>query len=230
MRRIDSTYDRRERYVLHVMAALVASLLVVIAAVRWWPLPSDDAPPGMVFDVRGQEVITLEEVVPTRQQMRRPPPPAPLVPVVVPDEVVLEEYDLELVDNYLPVEDPGDDETFVEGDVVGTQATMASAEVGPKPVRIVEPEYTKDARKKKIRAEVVIEVLVNARGRVEQARILERYLLGKKKTDPKKLVPTLGFGLEEAALAAAEGWMFRPARQNGKPVRSFFVFTLSFGI
>ena len=229
MRRAE-IYDRRERYALHVMVALVASLLVVIAAVRWWPVPSNEGPPDLVYDVRGQEVITLEEVVPTRQQMRRPPPPAPLVPVVVPDEVVLEEYDLELVDNYLPVEETGDDETFVEGDVVGTQASTASAEVGPKPVRIVEPEYTKEARKKKVRAEVVIEVLVNERGRVEQARILERYLLGKNEDDPKQPVPALDYGLEEAALAAAEGWMFRPARQNGKPVRSFFVFTLSFGI
>ncbi|GIV59910.1 energy transducer TonB [Rhodocaloribacter litoris] len=230
MPRRGKTYDRQQGYVLRMMATLALSLAVVTAAVRWWPPPGAAEPPEIVYDPRGQELIVMEEIVQTQQRLRRPPPPAPLVPVVVPDEVVLDEYDLEVRDSYLPVDTPGDDAEQVEGDPEGTRATAVSATVGPKPVRIVEPEYTREARRKKVRAEVVVEVLVNERGRVEQARIVERYLLGDRPEDPKQPVPRLGYGLEEAALAAAEGWMFRPARQNGKPVSSLFTFTLSFGI
>ncbi|GIV58321.1 MAG: energy transducer TonB [Bacteroidetes bacterium] len=222
--------DRQQAYVLRMMAALAASLALVTAVVRWWPPPGEPDLSGRIYDVRGQEVIAMEEIVPTQQRLQRPPPPAPLIPIVVPDEVVLDDYDLEVRDNFLPVDDPGEDARSVEGAAEGPERTTAAASVGPKPVRIVEPEYTKEARKKNVRAEVVIEVLVNERGRVEQARILERYRLGEKPEDPKEPVAHLEHGLEEAALAAARGWLFRPAREGGKPVRSYFTFTLRFGI
>jgi len=206
------------------------SQVLVILTLKFWPVPSGNSDVAPVYSTRGQEVIKIDEVVQTEQRLRKPPPPSPLVPVVVPDDVILEDDEINVVDNFLKIEDAGTDLEVVEGDLEGENDLLASAETAPKPVRIVEPEYTRSARKKKVRAEVVVEVLVNDRGHVETAKIVDRYLLGQKKEDPKERVETLGYGLEEAALLAAEGWMFRPARQKGKAVNSYFTFTLSFGI
>ncbi len=212
------------------MGCLIMSLMLGILTVKFWPPPSGETEVLPVYSTRGQELIKIEEVVQTEQHVRKPPPPSPQIPILVPDDVVLDDLDLDISDNLLDIEDYGTDEDVEVGDRLAENEALVSAQVAPKPVRIVEPEYTQSARKKKVRAEVVIEVLVNDRGRVEQAKIIDRYLLGKKKEDPKVRVDQLGFGLEEAALLAAEGWMFRPARHRGKPVNSYFTFTLSFGI
>lgn len=219
----------REGYEVRVMAGVVGSLALLIALFRWWPTPSGPDVPHIVFNTAGQEVIEIEEVLQTSQREKKPPPPAPLPPIIVPNDEILDEPIVDITDDFLPVEDPGEDEVAEAGAETGAERQVRS-QVGPKPVRIVEPEYTREAQKKKVRAEIVVEVLVGDRGRVEQARIVERYLLGKDRDDPKTPVAELGYGLEEAALAAARGWLFRPARENGTPVPSFTTLTFSFGI
>lgn len=222
------SYEQRQAYPLRIMACLAGSLALLIGVFVFWPPPSPDAPGDEPYSVRAQEVIAIEEIAPTRQQQRRPPPPAPLPPVAVPDDRIFEEQPLTLDDTFFPIDEPGEDELFVEG-TEGNQTSTQAVEIGPKPVRFVEPEYTREARRKRIRAEVVVEVLVDERGRVQQTQILERYLLGEEGT-AREAVGALGFGLEEAALAAAERWLFRPARKNGEPVQSFTTLTFSFGV
>ncbi len=221
----------REQHLLRIMASLAVTLLLLVAAVRLWPPPSDEAPEARVFSTQGQEVIQMEEIIPTSQALQTPPPPAPLPPVVVPDDVVIEEVELDFTDAFLPITDPGLDRLRKEGDAEGkTPARLARADTGPKPVRIVEPRYTREAERKKVRAEVVVEVLIDERGQVKQTKILERFLLGSKADDPKTPVEALGYGLEEAALSAAERWLFRPARENGQAVASYHTLTFSFGV
>ncbi len=219
----------QEGYTLRAMACLAGSLLLLIGLFRWWPPRGAGDVPNIVFNTSGQEVIEIEEVLQTSQREKKPPPPAPLPPIIVPDDDILDDPIVDITDDFLPVDEPGEDLVAEAGADTGTEKQVRS-QVGPKPVRIVEPEYTREAQKKKIRAEVVVEVLVNAHGRVDDARILERFLLGKDKDDPRTPVPQLGYGLEEAALAAARGWMFRPARENGQPVPSYTALTFSFGI
>jgi protein TonB len=206
------------------MACLAGSLLVAVLTIRFWPLPADDGK-DIVYHVKGQEVIEMDEIIPTEQARKQPPPPAPIIPLIVPEDVVIEEYDFDIAENFLDIEEPSEDVEIVEAN---DTATSTRAETSPKPVRFVEPEYTREAQRKNIRAQVVVEVLVDERGRVQDAKILERFLLGKE--DTPEPVAELGYGLEEAAVAAAERWMFRPARQNGKPVRSYYQLTISFGV
>jgi protein TonB len=206
--------------------AVTASLLVAIAAFRLWPLPADE-PARIVFDTRGQEVISMEQILPTRQLERRPRPPAPAPPVVVPDDVELPEGEIELTD-VLDYEPP------VVGRPTGAttnpQAVFVQPDAGPRPVRIVEPEYTAEARSRRIRAEVIVEVLVDARGRVSEARVTERFVLKGKDGEERERVAAIGYGLETAAVSAAEQWMFRPARENGQVVESWTTLTFSFGL
>lgn len=231
MRRF-ARHDLREGYRPRVMACLAATLLLLIGAVKLWP-PPEAAEAPVTFHTRAPEVIQLEEVQPTRQEAgRKPPPPTPLLPIVVPNEVVLEEVPLELSDNRLPVEEPGatdDGAAPVPAPNAGPTGPVARPDTGPKTVRFVEPEYTREARRRKVRAELVVEVLVDERGRVQETKIVERFLLGEDQAD-RKPVAELGYGLEEAALAAAERWVFRPARHNGRPVASYTTLTFTFGV
>ena len=210
------------------MVSLVCTLLLVIGLVKWWPTSGETAEP-LRYGSREQERIQMEEVMPSSQALKRPPPPAPLLPVVVPDEIVLEEVEIDVSDeNFFAITDPSDDDAFAEGTLDGG-ATSGGAARTAKPVRFVEPEYTREARRKRVRAEVVVEVVVDERGRVQEARILERYLLGSD-DNPKRLVETIGYGLEEAALAAAKRWLFRPALQGGKAVADQTTLTFFFGV
>lgn len=209
------------------MAGMAASLFLLVAAVNLWPLPGDDGPDEMIYTTQGPEMVQFEEITQTSQRRKAPPPPAPLPPIIVPNDQIIEEEPLEFTDSFLPIEDPGIEEDFSPGLPEG--ATAARVDTDPKPVRVSLPEYTKEAKKKKIRAEVVFEVLIDEKGRVTESKIVERFLLGKKEDDPKQPVDELGHGLEEALHAAATRWLFRPARKNGVPVSSYHRVTLSVG-
>ena len=207
-------------------ACLAAALLLAIGVVHLWPLPkaSDDKP--VTYRSLGQETIEIEEIVQTRQRAERPPPPPPTLEVVVSDDEVIDDYELDLPDDFLAFsEDDGESEDAPEGQQsTGTLPDL----IEPRPVRIVEPEYTREAQRRKIRAEVVVEVLVDERGRVSKARVVERFMLGK--DEEKEPVTLLGFGLEESAIAAAERCMFRPARFGGKTVPGYKTLRFSFGV
>lgn len=170
----------------------------------------------------------MEEIVQTRQEKKKPPPPAPVPPVVVPNDVILDDIVLDFPDDFLAIEDTGEDVEETDGVTVGTDLSFR-ADSGPRPVRIVQPEYTREARRRNIRAEVVIEVLVDERGSVSEIKIVQRYLLNKDATE-REAVASVGYGLEEAAKAAASQYVFRPAREGGIAVRSYTTLTFSFGV
>lgn len=216
-------------YSIRILACTAASLLLLIALVRLWPaLPPGDG--ASFVEARAQEVVALETIVPTRQRLMNPPPPAPIPPVVVPDEVILEPEELVIGEGIELAQDYGDDPFSVPGDPDGTEvATAAESYVSARAVRIVEPEYTREARRRKVRAEVHVEVEIDAQGRVRGARVVERYLVGDD-DDAREQVAEIGYGLEAAAQAAAERWTFRPARRNGRPVDSSTTLTFRFGV
>lgn len=223
------TFDSAVRYRVRMLLSTAATLLLLIAVVRVWPAPGDTQEELVSYRVGEQEVIDIEQIQPTQQARQAPPPPAPPIPVVVPDDVLLPDEQLDL-DRTSPLELdlPGSDNHVADGQVEGT--TVSEGEMlGPKAVRFVEPEYTQEARRRRVRAEVVVEVLVDAGGRVQETRIEERFLLDR---DGVGRIPVaeIGYGLEEAAEAAARRWIFRPARSGGRPVSSYTTLTFTFGV
>lgn len=222
------TYRSPAQYRLRILICVAATLLMLIGLVRLWPLPSPESKNIAVYRVSEQETIEVEEIQPTQQAQQAPRPPSPPIPLVVPDDIVLEDQELDLSDaNLLDVEDPGEEDKVSEGTEV--PATGGGASVGPKAVRFVEPEYTREARRRRVRAEVVVEVVIDDRGRVQETSIEERFLLDKDGTT-KTPVSEVGYGLEEAAVSAARRWIFRPARENGRPVESSTTLTFTFGV
>jgi len=207
------------------LGALVLVLGLVIALVRWWPAPAPSGPEGP-FGERRADRIQVNEIQPTAQSRERtPPPPAPLPPVVVPNDVVIEE-EIEFDEGTLAIEDPGDDERLQEGNSETTTAARRP-DTNARLFRAVQPDYPSSARKQRIRARVRVSVLVSETGQVKEATVLKRWRLSD--GGRARLVADLEHGLEEAALVAARRSRFRPAQHNGTPVSSQTTITFEFG-
>jgi TonB family protein len=89
-----------------------------------------------------------------------------------------------------------------------TAAKIVPAEILSKPL----PIYTEEARSKRIEGEVLLQVVLEASGRL---RVL-------------KIVHGLGHGLDDAAVHAAEQIRFKPALQDGQPSDSTVVLHIIF--
>jgi TonB family protein len=66
------------------------------------------------------------------------------------------------------------------------------------------PAYTAEARQKKIEGDVELDVEFTASGQIHVLRVVQG----------------LGYGLDEAAVTAAQQIRFNPARRDGQPVDS----------
>lgn len=97
----------------------------------------------------------------------------------------------------------------------------------PHPVRFVEPEYPREAHRRRIYAEVGVEVTVDEQGHVIASHVVKRTLLDKKGR-PKEEVVSIGYGIEEAALAAVSRWQFVPGRRNDVPFEASTTVTIRF--
>ena len=217
-RAADAAYRQR------LLGTAVVVLSVCLALVHGWPqggAVSSDLP----FSDVGQDVIEIEEIVPTSQsRQKNPPPPAPLPPVVVPNDRIIE-FEADLGTSALDVETPGDDAELQDG--TADQATASrTPDTGARLLRAVQPDYPSDARDDDVRARVAVEVHVSAAGRVAEAFIKQRWMLVDGRAVP---VESLGYGLEDAALAAARRSLFRPARSNSEPVPTRTTLTFTFG-
>ena len=207
------------------LACLATTLVVLTVAVRFWPVQETSPDLRPIYRAGERERIEIEEIRPTRHAASAPAPPAPMPPILVPDDVYLTEDELDLTDSSLPLE------------LVETPATdpreqvqsLAGISAGPRLVRFVEPKYTEEARRRRVRAKLGVRVLVNVRGQVEEATITERFLIDEDGL-VKEAVDILGHGLEEAALSVVTQWIFRPARKDGKAIASHITLTVTFGV
>ncbi len=84
--------------------------------------------------------------------------------------------------------------------------------VKARPLTLVRPAYTDDARRARVQGRVRIELAVDDHGQVTVARVLEG----------------LGHGLDEAALEAARHLRFSPATHCNEPVAAPFVISMRF--
>jgi TonB family protein len=75
-----------------------------------------------------------------------------------------------------------------------------------------QPAYPEEARKAKAQGRVVLRLLINAAGAVEDVEIIEGQ----------------PYGLSEVAVASARTWRFKPALHQGKPVPVFYLITVNF--
>ncbi|PKD44577.1 hypothetical protein [Rhodohalobacter barkolensis] len=204
----------RNRYLL----AVVLIEVLLIAAINLWP--ETEYEPELTFELPPQEQVFLDDIEVTRQETSPPPPPRPILPNPVPsDEVVEIELDVEL-DLDLP-ELPDLEEGFGTGEFGDEERIVSNPQIPPTVVRIVEataPESVPDEYKGKL--EMIVNFLVDEEGNVEEASVMEIRLYDESGSSYEEL-PFVQYGLMDAVLRAAMQWQFRPARQDGEPVKAF---------
>lgn len=215
--------DRRFSHEHRFLTALILSELIILAFIKLWPdLPAeyDSRPEPLPV----QEVFANEQI-PTRQATTPAAPPRPQMPIPVPnDEIIEEDIEFEEFDNLISDSDPLD----ITG--IGEKGTsdkpVGSPERPPTIVRIVEPEVPDAAKRANLKAEIFVNFLVGTDGRVEEVFVAEiRVYEG----DEFKTVNDIGYGLLGATLEAASKWIFRPARDQGRAVRTYTTQVFSFG-
>ena len=84
---------------------------------------------------------------------------------------------------------------------------------GPKKVQHVDPVYPPEAREAGIQGIVILEIVIDAEGRVTDGKVL-------------RSIPAL----DAAALAAVRQWRFEPTLLNGQPVAIIMSVTVNFSL
>ena len=222
-------YDRVYR--LRVLATLAVSLGVLILAFRFWPV--EDRIVERPYVAEPQERVPIELIEPTRQTPRAAPPPPPtLPPVEVPDDVPIPEEEIEFevletapsTDIALPDLPPGPE---MDGPDEAPPTFVARADRRPQTISPVLPTYPAEAERRGIRARVRLRLRIDARGRLQEVEITDRFLLD---GDREQRVEEIGYGVEQAVLDAVNRTRFRPGRHEGRPVETYTTMTLSVGV
>jgi len=84
----------------------------------------------------------------------------------------------------------------------------------PEPLQPIRPQYTEVARRAGLQGTVIVEAVIDEKGRAIDVRILRG----------------LAMGLDRAAVEAIERCPFRPAMMAGRPVKVYFNLTVNFTI
>jgi len=99
------------------------------------------------------------------------------------------------------------------GDVEASTMTADSVDEQPKPSRRVDPKLPRRIVEKQLEGRVVVEALVDERGRVQKVRIIS--------SEPK--------GVFDAHVReAVKQWQFQPARYEGEPVKTWIELPFEF--
>lgn len=163
-------------------------------------------------------VVLLSDIPATTQRARAPSMPRPQVPISVegqdvPEDVTIESTELDFdhvaVDWDLTI--PGPPGGFGMGEGEEEVLEVADIDYKPHPVRIVTPAYPEEARKRRLKGEVMVRLLVEKDGQVSRAEVVR---------GPK--------GLQKSALAAALQFRFRPGKHQGRVRKVWMVIPIEF--
>lgn len=200
-----------------MLLSILAVQIVMVLLFKFWPTEANQDV-SYQYDPPNQEFL-IDEVMITEQRSSPPPPPKPQIPQPIPSDIVMEfepEFELDLDVPEMPDLEPGSG-TAMDGDEA---SIVSNPQIPPTVVRIVEassPDGVPPELKGSI--EMIVNFLVDKNGRVEEASIVE---IRKYSDDGDyEVLEFIEYGLMDAVLRAALQWRFRPARQNGEPVRAY---------
>lgn len=216
----------RERADRRRLRRWIAAMAALHIAALWTALPRDvdarpkapaRAAPMPLTDVRIKppapppEPTSPEPPRPERPTITVPDPEPPVVPVRVDPLPLPEPLPLDVAP--APVAIPALPAPPAPPAVV--EPVRIGGAVRP-PVRtvFVEPRYTEPARRARIQGTVILDTVIDPRGRVVDVSVLEG----------------LPLGLTEAAVAAVSQWRFEPTELDGRPVPVAYVVTIRFAV
>ena len=167
--------------------------------------------------VEEQEIVEMEEVIQTKQIERPPPPPRPPVPVEVPNDEIIEdevldldaELDLDQPIDVPPPPPPAEEKEEEEVFIIVEKEPKLIGGLGGLQSKINYPDI---ARKAGVEGRVIIQLIVNSEGEVENPRV----------------VRGIGGGCDEEALRVIRTAKFTPGQQRGKPVNVRYTIPIVF--
>ncbi len=201
----DPEVDLKRRYRKIMEASLVIAMAIVIVVFYSFKRFETKYKLEKKVDV---QIETVE--IPQTEQIHRPPPPArPAIPVAsededIPDELTIDETE---IDFSQPVEELPPPPPEEEEPIVPFHALSEKPEV----IKRVEPKYPELARKAGIEGMVVVKVLINTKGRVEKVEVIKSHPM-----------------LDDAAIAAAKQFVFKPGKQRDRYVKVWMTIPFTF--
>ncbi len=216
----------RSVYRLRIMTCIIIAELLAIGVFNFWPVPEQQSEKKKNVTMN-EDAVLIDEAVITRQASSPPPPPKPRSPVPVPKDEIIEDEIVVFDDSN--ISDFSD--SLSTSKLPGTEGEgeiASSPQQPPSVIRIVEATTPEAAKEANIKAEVMVNFLVDKQGKVEDVSItqIKVYEDG---SDVSRTVQTIGYGITEATLNAALQWKFRPARNNGRPVKAYSKQIFTFG-
>jgi hypothetical protein len=205
-------------YDIHFKLSLILTLSGFVLMVMFGPVMYKNRS-NTVF-VYSELPITIDLIEITTQLAPPVSPPRPRVPVQVLLDPIVQERDLDLL-----IEIPVNLENAIAGAFeTGQRVLVRNPQRQPRVQRIVEP-VSPDVT---TRIEIVALLTVGVDGRVESVEIQSI-----KKFNPVSGVFEFAVHIDpayiEATQYAAMQWIFRPAAENGNPVRSVSEHVFTFG-
>lgn len=208
-----------------MLGAIAVAELIFIAVFNLWP--TDETGNKKEPVSYNEDVVMMEEAVVTEQASSPPAPPKPQIPIPVPNDEVIEDKVITFEDS-----NPSDFSDSLSTSTVGAMGESddiaSSPRQPPSVIRIVEATTPDAAQEADIKAELTVSFLVGTDGRVEDVSIATIKVYEENSSRPK-LVDSIGYGIMEATMDAAQQWRFRPAQNNGKPVRAYSKQIFTFG-
>ncbi|MFZ0388826.1 MAG: energy transducer TonB [Calditrichia bacterium] len=202
----DPEVDLKLKYRRYFEASLIIALVVIIGVFYSFKKFESGYELEKKVDVK---IETIE--IPQTEQIQKPPPPArPSIPVAsededIPDELTIEETEIDfdqVIQEEAPPPPPEEDEPIVEFYALSEK---------PEVVKRVEPVYPDLARKAGIEGMVVTKVLIDTKGDVEDVQIIKSHPM-----------------LDDAALAAARQFKFKPGKQRDRFVKVWMTIPFTF--
>ena len=207
LNRKDPSVDLQSTHGIFLKLGTITSLLIFIVLFRI------DLSTETEFEITvvEQDVVTVEDVVMTRQHEMPPPPPRPSVPVEVTNDAVIEdefldfstEIDFDAMAFVAVAPPPSDDGEEEEEEIFIVVERMPELVGGLEAFQrtIVYPEI---ARLAGIEGRVIVQFVIDERGNVNNPVV----------------VRGIGGGCDEAAVEAVKKAKFTPGMQRGRPVKA----------
>lgn len=196
--------DLRKYHALFLEVGLIAALMMFIVAMKVDLRPKEKA----VNFMEQQEVVTMEDIIQTKQIERPPPPPRPPVPVEVPNDEIIEDEILEIdaefnIDEAIELPPAPEQPKEEEKEDFFIAVEQMPELIGGLAELQRKINYPDMARRAGIEGKVVVQFIVNEDGTVEDPRVIRG----------------IGGGCDEEALRAVSEAKFKPGRQRGEAVR-----------
>jgi hypothetical protein len=208
-------------YQVRIMAGIIIVELICIILIYFWPTRQTQPtfknvkPVKTATNLKAPVTTVQGGAPPTAANPRVPPIP---VPNDQPIKVKIRVNHPDLLTNNANLNAPpglggsGHGRGMGEGNGI-----VGNPEVSPRVTRIVEPSYKNNTDNK---YQITVKFLVDKKGNVETAQIVAIYQLNKAGQPTKKLT-NISPRIMDVVIRAAMNWKFIPAKDHGKPVKSY---------